>query len=284
MDNLKDGKDVPEPARYALTYLVQNGLWRPNADNTVRPAVPILRSDALFLLLKWIESVRPDILSKGTFITAKPEGEEGDSRSTISVKRGKQTQELRLSDRTSLFRLDAGRAIPVSSVKILGNEKISFYAGPSGTIDFLEVELNPNGASSDRYSPVANWDVTLSKTEVAEKLRNLAGNIGQFKDMEPSRLGNSGRAVRVQVSGGRSSVEINGYKVRNALGLKDTLYTLTREYNPDGSVASFTFHGRGSGHGVGLCQVGAFGMARAGHSYEEILKTYYQGVEIRKAF
>jgi stage II sporulation protein D len=35
---------------------------------------------------------------------------------------------------------------------------------------------------------------------------------------------------------------------------------------------------------VGLCQVGAFGMARAGHTYEEIIKTYYQGVEIQKAY
>jgi stage II sporulation protein D len=166
----------------------------------------------------------------------------------------------------------------------LGNEKLSFYIGPSGTIDFLEIELSPNGASSDRYSPAANWDVTIDKSAVAEKLRNLTGNIGQFKDMEPSRLGSSGRAVRVQVSGSRSTVEINGYKVRNALGLRDTLYTLTRTYNSDGSVTSFTFHGRGFGHGVGLCQVGAFGMARAGHNYEEILKTYYQGVEIKKAY
>ena len=284
MDNLKDGNAVPEQARYALTYLVQSGLWRPNADNMVRPGDPILRRDALFLLLNWTESVRPDILSKGTFVTAKADDAGGVSNAAISVKRGKQTQELRLSEKPRLFRLDAGRPIPVSSIKILGNEKLSFYVGPSGTIDFLEIELSPNGASSDRYSPVANWDVTIDKSAVAEKLRNLTGNIGQFRDMEPSRLGNSGRAVRVQVSGSRSSVEINGYKVRNALGLKDTLYTLTREYNSDGSVASFTFHGRGSGHGVGLCQVGAFGMARAGHSYEEILKTYYQGVEIKKAY
>ena len=73
MDNLKDGDAVPEQARYALTYLVQSGLWRPNADNMIRPGDPILRSDALFLLLNWIESVRPDILSKGTFVTAKPD-------------------------------------------------------------------------------------------------------------------------------------------------------------------------------------------------------------------
>jgi stage II sporulation protein D len=79
-------------------------------------------------------------------------------------------------------------------------------------------------------------------------------------------------------------VVLNGYKVRNALNLKDTWFTLAREYNPDGSIASFTFHGRGWGHGVGLCQVGAFGMARAGRGYEEILKTYYTGVQIRKAY
>jgi len=282
MENLKDGNDVPETARYALTYLVQMGLWRPNADNAVRPAAAIARGDVLFLLLKWVEFVRPDVLSKGTFVTAKTEGDGG--KSAIRVMRGKQSQELRLSEKPSLFRLDAGRAIPVNNMKILGNEKVSYHAGPSGTVDFLEIELNPNGASSDRYSPVASWDVTFKKSEVAEKLRSLAGDIGQFKDMEPSRLGNSGRAVRVQISGSRSSIEVNGLKVRNALGLKDTLYTLTREYNPDGTVASFTFHGRGSGHGVGLCQVGAFGLARAGHSFEEILKTYYLGVEIRKAF
>jgi stage II sporulation protein D len=284
MDNLKDGNAVPEKTRYALTYLMQSGLWRPNADNRIRPDDPILRRDALFLLLNWTESARPDILSKGTFVTAKTGDAGGASNAAISVKRGKQTQELRLSEKPRLFRIDAGRPIPVSNIKILGNEKLSFYVGPSGTIDFLEIELSPSGASSDRYSPVANWDVTIAKSAVAEKLRNLTGNIGQFKDMEPSRLGNSGRAVRVQVSGSQSSVEINGYKVRNALGLNDTLYTLTRAYNSDGSVASFTFHGRGSGHGIGLCQVGAFGMARAGHNYEEILKTYYQGVEIKKAY
>ncbi len=282
MDNLKDGETVPEPARYALAFLMQKALWRPDADNTAKPVDKILRRDALYMLLSWIESLRPDILSRGTFVTAKSNGEPDNSG--IAVKRGKQTQEFRLSEKLSLFRLDSGRSVPVNSIKMLGNEKLAFYAGPSGTIDFLEVELNPGGASSDRYSPMAVWDVTLTKSAVAEKMRNLTGNIGQFRDLEPSRLGNSGRVVQVLVTGSRGSVKLNGYKVRGALGLNDTLYTLTRGYNPDGSIASYTFHGRGYGHGVGLCQVGAFGMARAGHSYEEILKTYYQGVEIKKAF
>jgi len=118
----------------------------------------------------------------------------------------------------------------------------------------------------------------------AEKLKDIAGPIGEIMDLKPSRTGNSGRAVQIQIIGSRNSTVINGYKVRNALGLKDTLFIITREYNPDGSIAGFTFHGHGWGHGVGLCQVGAFGMARAGHSYEEILKTYYRGVEIKKAY
>jgi stage II sporulation protein D len=77
---------------------------------------------------------------------------------------------------------------------------------------------------------------------------------------------------------------MNGYKVRSALGLRDTLFKISRAVSADGNIKSFTFHGRGWGHGVGFCQVGAFGMARAGCSDEEILKTYYQGVEIRKAY
>jgi peptidoglycan hydrolase-like amidase len=131
---------------------------------------------------------------------------------------------------------------------------------------------------------VASWDVTLTRSAVAEKVRNLADNIGQFQDMKPERIGQSGRVTQMRIIGSRRSVVVNGNRLRGALGLRDTLFTITRELNSDGSIASFTFHGRGWGHGVGLCQVGAFGMARAGHSYEEILKTYYPGVEIKKAY
>jgi stage II sporulation protein D len=144
--------------------------------------------------------------------------------------------------------------------------------------------LNPTGASSDRYSPVAKWDVTISRQTLIEKLRPLTAKIGTFLDMKPSRLGNSGRAIQIELIGSRGSALVRGYKVREALGLKDTLFTVEREYNPDGSIAGFIFHGRGWGHGIGLCQVGAFGMARSGRSYEEILKAYYQGVEIKKAY
>ena len=279
INNLSDGNSVPENARNALAYLLQNGYWQPYPDNTVRPKTPIRRGDVLSLLLRWVEITQPDILRKGVFV-----GAGGNTGSTINIKGSIRNQEFPLSKKICLFRWDANRITPVNSMKIIGNEKLHFHVDQDGSIDLLEVELNPTGASSDRYSPVATWDVNMTRSEMAEKLRPLAGNIGEFRDIKPSRLGNSGRAVQIELTGSRGSVAVNGNKVRSALKLRDTLFTLTREYNPDGSIAGFTFHGRGFGHGVGLCQVGAYGMARAGRSYEEILKTYYQGVDIRKAY
>jgi SpoIID/LytB domain protein len=47
---------------------------------------------------------------------------------------------------------------------------------------------------------------------------------------------------------------------------------------------TFTFHGRGNGHGVGLSQWGAYGMATLGYDYEAILKHYYQGIQLTKLY
>jgi stage II sporulation protein D len=282
--NLRDGNTIPESARFAVAYLLQKGLWRPYADNTVHPDDPIRRGDAIFLLLRWIESARPDILRKGVFMGAGT-NKKGDANDPVmSVKGGSQVRDFALSSKPCLFRLDPGRTTPVSSLRIIGNEKIGFHISSAGTIDFLEIELNPAGAASDRYSPVSTWETKIARVTVSEKLRGLAGNIGEFRDLKPARTGNSGRVIQIQAIGSRGSILLNGYKVRNALGLKDTLFTITREHNPDGGIVHFIFYGRGWGHGVGLCQVGAFGMARAGRSYEEIIKTYYQGVQIRKAY
>ena len=50
------------------------------------------------------------------------------------------------------------------------------------------------------------------------------------------------------------------------------------------ATPTFVVSGRGWGHGVGMCQVGAFGMALDGATYEEILKKYYKGIELRKLY
>ena len=50
------------------------------------------------------------------------------------------------------------------------------------------------------------------------------------------------------------------------------------------TATSFIVSGRGWGHGVGMCQVGAYGMALAGASFDEILKKYYAGIELLKMY
>jgi stage II sporulation protein D len=276
LGSLKDGFDVPAAARNFIAFLMQGGFWRPYPDNTVRPAEPMRRLDALSILLQWVESSHKQLLRAGRFI--------GPADNGLAIKVGSRNEVYRLGDKLRLFRISGGRSTAVDSLRIIGNEKLSFHLDSDGRIDFLEVELNPTGTASDRYSPAATWQTTLTRGAVAEKLRAVAADIGELRDLKPARLGSSGRAVQIELIGSRRSAVLNGYRVRGILGLKDTMFTITRSLNRDGSIESFTFDGRGWGHGVGLCQVGAFGMARSGRSAEEILRTYYQGIEIRKAY
>jgi stage II sporulation protein D len=285
LNNLKDGGEVPKSARFALAYVIQQGIWHAYPDNSARPADPIRRSDALVFLTRWIESVHPSVLMRGVLVGPAAANAPGSNpEPTLAIKMGSRVKEYSLAEGLRLFKLAGGASLSADSLKVIGNEKLTFHLQSGGRIDLLEVELNPNGAASDRYSPVTTWDAVYTKHDIAQKLAALAPHAGELQDLRPSRIGKSGRAVQMEVLGAGGSVIVNGLKFRNALGLKDTLFTITRQKNADGEIESFVFHGRGWGHGVGLCQVGAFGMARAGRSYQEILKSYYQGVELRKAY
>jgi stage II sporulation protein D len=89
--------------------------------------------------------------------------------------------------------------------------------------------------------------------------------------------------VSLHVAGDQGDVTLTGLRIRFALGLRENLFVLDEERAPDGSV-EYVFTGKGWGHGVGLCQVGAFGMARGGSRAENILKHYYTGVTIGRAY
>ena len=73
-------------------------------------------------------------------------------------------------------------------------------------------------------------------------------------------------------------------QIRAALGLKEYLFVVDRETDARGQVVAFVFTGRGWGHGVGMCQTGAYGLAREGYSYTAILQKYYTGVKLHKMY
>ena len=80
-------------------------------------------------------------------------------------------------------------------------------------------------------------------------------------------------------------VTMKGTEVRSALGLSSTLFTISFKEGSGWNGLSpsnmkIVFVSSGSGHGVGMSQYGADGMAREGADYKEILKHYYSGTEI----
>jgi stage II sporulation protein D len=108
--------------------------------------------------------------------------------------------------------------------------------------------------------------------------------IGELIDIVPQRRGDSKRVVEMLLKGKDGQAVVKGIRIRKVLGLSETLFVIDREYDKEGAITHFTFNGKGLGHGVGLCQVGAFGMALAGANYKDILKKYYHGIKINKIY
>jgi stage II sporulation protein D len=90
--------------------------------------------------------------------------------------------------------------------------------------------------------------------------------------------------VALDVVGDSGELSLKGLRVRWGLGLRENLFVIDRERDEAGNVVRFVFTGKGWGHGVGLCQVGAYGLARAGASSEAILKHYYTDVTLASAY
>ena len=91
--------------------------------------------------------------------------------------------------------------------------------------------------------------------------------------------GVSGRVVTLELIGERRSVEVRGLAIRWLLDVPENLVRMTAESGA-GGVSGWRLEGSGRGHGVGMCQIGAYLMARRGLGYREILWHYYGAVDI----
>lgn len=120
-------------------------------------------------------------------------------------------------------------------------------------------------------SPRLTETVRMSQQEVAECL----GVSAQSLNLRDAVRTASGRIIQVNVGGGTT---MRGLDFRTKLGLRSARTTWLRE--PQGNSFTYTFTAQGYGHGVGLCQYGAHGQARAGASFQDILKFYYTGVSL----
>jgi stage II sporulation protein D len=179
-----------------------------------------------------------------------------------------------------LFRSLDGTRLGTSELSLTSGDKVNVVLHDDQVV-FLEAEQSRMGAAADRASRYYRWEVRMTPEEIAHSIERF-GNVGRVLDVIPRRTGVSGRVVEMTIQGSNGELPLRGLKIRWALNLRENLFVVDRERSSAGAVTRFIFTGKGWGHGVGLCQVGASGMAQAGASYEQILQHYYTGIFLRK--
>ena len=140
-------------------------------------------------------------------------------------------------------------------------------------IPALRAVVCPFSAGSPHYY----WSLDVRLGDLTDMLRRGGVDVGALSVIEVTERTPSLRASVVTLQGARGAVRLRGNELRRILGydtLKSTLFAVA----VDGENAHFA--GRGYGHGVGLCQWGAKGMAEQGHNARRILEFYYPGATL----
>lgn len=147
----------------------------------------------------------------------------------------------------------------------------------------------PDGTDYCAASPRYRWVDTLRSEDLNGRVRRQverifgasADHIGDIVSLRVAARTPSGRVATLAIQGSRSEFVLERLDIRIALQddegriLGSTDFEIVKR--PDGAIE---LHGRGFGHGSGMCQWGAIGRARAGQTWESILKTYYPGTEL----
>ena len=148
------------------------------------------------------------------------------------------------------------------------------------------VYCNPeNPGIPERIKKRFRWEKTVSNEELQTLVANLK-DIGRIKSLKALSRGVSGRILALEIVGekGTARVErelaIRGIFDPRLYSSAFIVETLGAREFPE----TFVLQGAGSGHGVGMCQVGAIGMGAQGISYEDILTHYYPGAAIERLY
>ncbi|MCH7762060.1 SpoIID/LytB domain-containing protein, partial [candidate division TA06 bacterium] len=162
------------------------------------------------------------------------------------------------------------------------------YVWGGGSLPYLVGKFDGRGSKLDRAycqkAPRFQWTKRWKKSAFFQKIkRNLLSivgrvEIGEVTDVKTTRWDPSGRVVTLEVKTTKGNYSIRKGKIRNLL--RNSNGSILRsnffELKIDGETV--TMKGRGMGHGVGMCQWGAIGMAEQGFSYRQIIRHYYKGI------
>jgi len=133
--------------------------------------------------------------------------------------------------------------------------------------------------TSDFY----RWTVEYTQEELSELVsRKLKDDFGQITDLIPLERGKSGRIWKLKIVGTKKTLTI-GKELEIRRALSET-HLLSSNFDVTKNKKVFILNGRGWGHGVGLCQIGAAVMGEQGKTYDKILLFYYRNAEIQRLY
>ncbi|OPY58129.1 MAG: Amidase enhancer precursor [Pelotomaculum sp. PtaU1.Bin035] len=157
----------------------------------------------------------------------------------------------------------------------------------SNPLPYIKHKDDPYDKNGQHY----NWQVNYTTSQLVEQLKAAGYIFKEITDIdELARTASGARVKKLAVNGigpdGKPlHVEIsNADNVRIALGLKSALFTLNKVYDKEKKLAGVNISGSGWGHGLGLSQWGACGMARQGYNYQDILKYYYTDINFASSY
>ena len=124
------------------------------------------------------------------------------------------------------------------------------------------------------------WTQEYDRTELADLIERRSGiTLGRILSLEPLERGESGRIVRLKITGEERTVivgkELEIRRILSESHLKSSAFEVS--YIGEDRIR---LDGRGWGHGVGLCQIGAAVMASKRYDYKQILEHYYPNATI----
>ena len=127
------------------------------------------------------------------------------------------------------------------------------------------------------------WTVEYSQEQLSELVnRKLKDDFGTITDLIPLERGKSGRIWKLKIVGTKKTFTI-GKELEIRRALSET-HLLSSAFEVEKSGDKFILHGKGWGHGVGLCQIGAAVMGERGKPYDEILLFYYRNAQIQRLY
>ncbi len=151
--------------------------------------------------------------------------------------------------------------------------------------------------SYDSAYPMYRWETDIPASLMEQKVTG----VGQVQNMEVTQRGPGGIAKEITVEGSQGSASIKSQSsIRSTLGdaslsiqkkdgslmtgsatLPSAFISIEKRTSDEGEI-TFHIYGGGFGHGAGMSQNGAQGMAKEGKTYQEILDFFYHGAQLQE--